>query len=245
LAFGVWGSFTQFAFLFLNLNINLQLNLPYCTFARMRFPLVLQSILLQQEQIKLYVPDGKAVRDAYEKRSIPFPYWSRVWPSAIALAGFLLQHPHYTKKKKVVELGAGLGLPSLIAANNAIHVLCTDMMAEAVAVVQQSIAYLHLQNVAAEVLDWRHLPQDMEADVLLLSDINYEPAAFALLQEVMALFLQRGTTIILSTPQRLMAKDFIAPLLVDCTKQEELTVSHNSENVAITVVVLEKKNVSL
>lgn len=211
----------------------------------MYFPLHLQTVSVQQEQLQLYVPEEEAVRNAYKKGDIPFPYWSQIWPAAKALAGFLLQHPHCTEKKKVVELGAGLGLPSLVAARNATHVLCTDMVPEAVATVQQSAAHLNLQNVAVEVLDWRHLPKDLKTDVLLLSDINYEPAAFALLQDVITLFLQKRATIILSTPQRLMAKDFIAPLLVDCTQQEEIKVLHNGENIAIAVVMLESKNIPL
>jgi predicted nicotinamide N-methyase len=208
----------------------------------MPFPLILQSIPLQQELIELYVPVAKAVRDAYTREAIPFPYWSQVWPSAKALALFLLQHPYYTEGKSVIELGAGLGLPSLVAARNAAHVLCTDMVAEAVETVKQSAAHLHLSNITAEELDWRHLPQDLEADVLLLSDINYEPAAFAAMQNVVAVFLQKGTIVLLSTPQRLMAKDFIAPLLNHCTRQEEITILHKAGNVVITTMVLERKN---
>lgn len=213
-----------------------------CTFAAMHFPLALQKISIQQEQLELFVPEAEAVRNAYMNGDIPFPYWSQIWPAAKALAGFLLQHPFYTDKKKVVELGAGLGLPSLIAARNAAHVLCTDMAPEAIAVIKQSIAHLHLQAVAAEVMDWEHLPTDITADVLLLSDINYEPAAFASLQSVIASFLQKGTSVILSTPQRLMAKDFITPLLVDCTRQDEMKVTHEEKNAMITVIVLERKN---
>lgn len=212
-----------------------------CTFAGMHFPLVLQNIPLQQGRVELYVPVANAVRDAYKKGMIPFPYWSQVWPAAKALAEFLLQHPHYTEKQRVVELGAGLGLPSLVAARTAAHVLCTDMVAEAVAAVRQSVAHQNLPNVAAEVLDWQGLPQGLLADVVLLSDINYEPAAFALLQTVIASFLQKGTTIILSTPQRLMARDFIAPLLVDSIQQEEVCVPHEGEEVMITVVVLRRE----
>ena len=65
--------------------------------------------------------------------TIAFPYWSKVWPSAEALALFILQHPEYIAGKMVVELGAGLGLPSLVAAQMAASVLCTDYEPEAVA----------------------------------------------------------------------------------------------------------------
>ena len=215
-----------------------------CTFVGMPFPVSLQTILLDQTKLQLFVPDAIAVRFAYEKGAIPFPYWSQVWPAAKALAQFILQRPHYTGGKKVLELGGGLGLPSLVAARNAQQVLCTDVAAEAVDIVRQSAAHLHLQNFRADVLDWQYVPQALQADVLLLSDINYEPAAFAAMQRVIDFFLNQGTTILLSTPQRLMAKNFIAPLLAHCTRQQEIAVVHERSQVPITIIVVEQKDFS-
>lgn len=209
----------------------------------MQLPLVLQTFFFREETIDIYVPDAMAVREAYVKGAISFPYWSRVWPAAKALAQFLVQHPHYIIAKKVMEIGAGLGLPSLLAARQAAYVHCTDMVAEAVAAARLSAVQLGLQNFTADVVDWQQLPSSPEADVLLLSDINYEPAAFGTVQKLIAAFLEKGTTVLLSTPQRLMAKDFIAPLLAHCLQQEELAVVHEGKNVQITVVVLQQKRV--
>lgn len=186
------------------------------------------------------MPDAVAVKAAFQNGLISDPYWSQVWPAAKALAGFLVHHPDYAKAKSVVEFGAGLGLPSLVAARCATNVLCTDYVPDAVAIARQSAAHLHLQNFRAEVLDWQQLPSSLAADVLLLSDVNYEPVAFAALQSIIAAFLQKGTTVLLSTPQRLMAKEFVLPLLKHCVQQEEVTVWHQEDNVNITVMVLEK-----
>lgn len=204
----------------------------------MEFPLQVQSFVEGNVSIDFFLPDNTAVREAYQKGKIPFPYWSRVWPAARALAQFLLRHPECTRNKTVVELGAGLGLPSLVAARNAKAVLCTDYAADAVAIVQQSAATLGLHNFSAAVVDWQHLPTDMEADVLLLSDINYEPGAFGLLLKRIDAFLQKGTTVLLSTPQRLMAKEFVAPLLHTCSMQEEIVVEQAGEEVPVSVLVL-------
>lgn len=210
----------------------------------MPFPINLQSVFLREQSIELFVPDATFIREAYEKGAISFPYWSQVWPAAKALAEFLLQHPPYTSEKKVLELGGGLGLPSLVAARNAQRVLCTDVAPEAIEIVKRSAAHLRLQNFVADILDWQHIPQTLEADVLLLSDINYEPSAFATMQKVVASFLAKGTIILLSTPQRLMAKDFVAPLLRHCTLQEEIAVRQQEKQVAVTVMVLGREAVS-
>ncbi|RYZ47935.1 MAG: methyltransferase, partial [Chitinophagaceae bacterium] len=131
------------------------------------------------------------------------------------------------------------GLPSLVAARFATSVHCTDVAPEAVAIVQASAERLHLKNVYTSVLDWQQLPDDLAPDMLLLSDINYEPAAFTHLQAVVRSFLDKNVRILLSTPQRLLAKEFVLPLLPHCTCQEELLVEHNGVQVPTTVLVLE------
>ena len=44
------------------------------------------------------------------------PYWTRVWPSAIALAQMLLQRPQLVAGRKVCDLGCGLGVGGIAAA---------------------------------------------------------------------------------------------------------------------------------
>ncbi|NTS40646.1 methyltransferase domain-containing protein [Flavisolibacter sp. BT320] len=204
----------------------------------MQIPITWQTVTLQHETISLYVPDAGAVKTAYAEGKITSPYWSQVWPAAKALAQFILTNPSLLSSKSVLELGAGLGLPSLVAARFAASVQCTDVAKEAVEIVQASAERLQLKNVYSSVLDWQQLPSDLRPDVLLLSDINYEPAAFVHLQAVVKAFLEEGTNVILSTPQRLVAKEFVLPLLQHCTYQEEQFVEHNGGQVPTAVLVL-------
>jgi predicted nicotinamide N-methyase len=207
----------------------------------MTFPLQRQAFQSGPCTTELFVPDAATVKEAYQQGLIPFPYWSQIWPAAKALAQFLAAHSFYVKGKTVVELGAGLGLPSFVAAHTARQVLCTDAIPEAVEVIRYSATHLNLLNLTADVLDWQYLPPELTADVLLLSDINYEPASFDFLQKIISTFLSKGSTVILSTPQRLMAKDFLTPLLADCVAQEEAEVMHEGRAVMTTVLVLKKE----
>jgi predicted nicotinamide N-methyase len=207
----------------------------------MVFPVALQTITIGETLIELFVPGEEAVKQAYHERKISFPYWSKVWPSAIALSEFILQNPHYIQNKKLVEMGAGLGLPSIVAGRYAADVLCTDYVAEAVAIAQQSAAHNGLTNFETAIIDWRNLPNDFEADLLLLSDVNYEPSAFDELLQLVNDFLQKGTTIILSTPQRLMAKDFVQPLLEFSRAVENRAIESEGKEVLITILVLQAK----
>ena len=210
----------------------------------MSLSLGLQSFDLGKKEVALYVPQLAAVQKWYaqqkkENKQAPFPYWAQVWPAAIALAQFVVNHPKYTKNKTVLELAAGLGLPSLAAAPLAKTVACTDYIATAVEVAQQSANYNGFDNVQCYTLDWNALPANLDIEVLLMSDVNYEPQQFEVLYEVMQQFLQKGTTILLSTPQRLMAKPFILQLMPFTILQQQVYIQQPKEEIAITVMVLQ------
>jgi methyltransferase-like protein 23 len=188
--------------------------------------------------IDLFVPDAQEVQHNYfqqkqVKTDIPFPHWTKLWPAALAMSDFIHGHPELVKDKKVLELAAGLGLPSFITARYATTVCCSDYLEEAVTAMSKSVQHLQLTNVTCELLDWNQLPDDLTTDVLLLSDINYDPDQFDKLFEVLQRFLQQGTLIILTTPQRLMAKPFIEKLLPFCKQQFEMTVNDTSVSLLI------------
>lgn len=208
----------------------------------MAYPLQLQTYSLGLQMLSLYVPEAGAVHRYYQQHKTTqtsFPYWAQVWPAALALGQFLLQQPHYIQSKKVLELAAGLGLPSLVAAQFADEVTCTDYIPEAVAAATASAQYNSLPNMQCTVMNWHHLPPDLKPNVLLLSDVNYEPHQFEVLYKILERFIANGTTVLLSTPQRLMAKPFISRLLPWCAAQHQLEVSHLQHKTSITVMVLQ------
>lgn len=177
----------------------------------------IQTFHFGSYQFDAYIPDADALQQWYQEqlkadKHAYAPYWAQVWAAAYALCNFVANRNELIRNKNILELAAGLGLPSFLAAQTAGSVLCSDVSADAVELMQKSIAQNQLTNCTATVIDWNKLPDDLTADVILLSDINYEPQVFATLYNVLVSFLDKGSTIILSTPQRLMAKPFIEQL---------------------------------
>ena len=202
----------------------------------MKFELLPEQYMISESRINLLVPDPEDVKKAYEKSEIAFPYWSQVWPSARALGEFIFDHQQIIENKTVLELAAGLGLPSFCASFFAKQVTCSDQNADAVAIMQQTIDEWKYKNCVARVIDWNHLPSGTSADVLLLSDVNYETAAFTGLEKVIDFFLSGGTTIILATPQRLMAKKFIEKIMFHTIQKEQRFI----DLVPVSIFVLKK-----
>ena len=89
------------------------------------------------DDIHLKIPEPESIKNAYNKalaenKNIPFPYWSKLWPASEALAQFITQNPNYFYNKKVAELGAGLALPSFVAAPFASSIEASDYVPDAI-----------------------------------------------------------------------------------------------------------------
>lgn len=212
----------------------------------MNFTKQLQTFKLSDGSFDVFVPIQSEIQQAYlQQKAIDvtadFPYWAKVWPSAIGLSMFLQQQPHLLQDKKVLELAAGLGLPSLVAAKYAHSVCCSDYVQAPLDFAKASAEYHQFTNIEYQIINWFAVPPTIKTDVLLLSDINYEPAAFAILFEMIKAFLAEQTTIVLSTPQRLMAKPFIEQLLPFCTLQTSIEVLENGVTVWVQVLILQQQ----
>ncbi len=205
----------------------------------------LQTFQFDDYHVQAYVPDALLLQQWYTAQqknnpSFPSPYWAQVWPAARALCSFIAEQPHWSEHKKILELAAGLGLPSLLAAQFAYEVISSDYIGEAVESIRQSIEQNGFQNMQSRVLDWDALPPNLTTDVILVSDINYEPEVFETIYKVINGFLDADTIILLSTPQRLMAKPFIERLVPFCILQKEITVKEPLPGTICTVMVLKK-----
>ena len=169
------------------------------------------------------------------------PYWAKLWPAAVALATYLHEHPALISGKNVLELAAGLGLPSLVAAAHARSVVCSDHVPEAVEAIQRSVILNGSNNIRAMQLDWHNFPPALPFDTLVASDINYDPAQFETLHQLLQQLLLLGKTIILSTPQRLSAREFMLPLLPFVQAGNHTTIHHENIETTVSIFVLAKK----
>ena len=203
--------------------------------------LVFEQYLVPNTTIELAVPDFVQLQALYQLGGLDFPYWAKIWPSAIALANFLQENPSYIQNKKLLELAAGIGLPSFVAAKYASHICCSDYAPAAIVLLEKNIAANQLSNLSSALINWQSIPESIEAEVLLLSDINYNPTDFDTVFLMLQQFIKQGTTILLSTPQRLVAKDFITSLLPWCVLNIEQEIRYNQESVLINIFVLQNK----
>ncbi len=96
------------------------------------------------------------------------PYWAELWPAGLALARAL---PERLDGLRVVDLGAGLGVPALAAAARGAEVTAVDWAEEAVSLLRRN-AIRNGVELNAVHADWRELPGSF--DLVLAADLLYE-----------------------------------------------------------------------
>jgi predicted nicotinamide N-methyase len=134
------------------------------------------------------------------------PYWAVLWRSGVALgrelAGARLAG------SRVVELGCGLGVPSLVAARVGAAVLATDGCAEALDLVRRN-ARENGVSVATARVDWRAADELVVRgpfDLVLAADVLYERSSVGLL---LSLLPRLGREVWLADPGRSVAGPFL------------------------------------
>jgi|SRR5215211_562019 len=122
------------------------------------------------------------------------PYWSVLWRSGVALALALEGLP--LRGRRVVELGCGLGMPSIAAARAGAEVLATDSSFEALALVERNAGE---NGVAVETaaVDWNapdELVRRAPFDLVLAADVLYERASVAPLLDLLPVLAPEALT---------------------------------------------------
>jgi predicted nicotinamide N-methyase len=156
--------------------------------------------------------DWEALRHAEGGAGRPIPYWARPWPSGLALARALAANPP-PAGRRVLELGCGLAVPSIVAARAGAEVLATDGATDAVAFAAHSLA-LNEADASVAHVDWAEHGDALAAqgpwDLVLAADVLYTRANVEALLRLAPRLLAPGGELRLADPHRAGGRDFLA-----------------------------------
>jgi predicted nicotinamide N-methyase len=134
------------------------------------------------------------------------PYWAELWPSGLALARAVAALD--VSGLRVLELGCGLGLPSLVAAAGGADVLATDWADDAVELLRRNAARNGIA-LRVERVRWDE-PERLECEgpwqLVLGADLLYEARNA---QQLESLLPRLGGEVLLAEPGRPYAKEFL------------------------------------
>ncbi len=174
--------------------------------------MIAERIALPGGEVELMrPPDAEALisEESFEHEEL-LPYWAELWASAVALAHDVSLRS--LRGKPTLELGCGLGLPSIAAARAGGRVLATDWSPDAVVA---TAANAERNGVEVETLEcsWAEPGPLVERGpwpLVLASDVLYEARNVDLLLGLLPRLVDETGLVLLADPGRVPAERFLA-----------------------------------
>jgi len=175
------------------------------------------------------------------------PYWADLWPSAVAIARSVAEYASEERLagRRVIELGCGVGLPSVVTLASGASVTATDHYEAAL----DFARYNALVNLGCEphtrLLDW-HAPSTEgigSFDLVLAADVLYEQRNVPALAVLMPALLNPGGEVLLADPRRKSAPAFLERMRErGCySSTQERSVTSNGRTVMVLVHRLRRR----
>lgn len=142
------------------------------------------KIISLKDRNQFHDPHGRAERLGIT--SALWPLFGQIWPSGVLLAKQVMQEMHDTDAR-VLEIGCGLALASLLAHRRHVCVTASDYHPEVPNFLRQNLLLNNLpimpyrygrwgeDKVSYNIFDTRALPVYERYDLVMGSDILYEP----------------------------------------------------------------------
>ncbi|XP_053565520.1 histone-arginine methyltransferase METTL23 [Bombina bombina] len=166
-----------------------------------------------------------------------------VWPCAVVLAQYLWFHRQTLPNKRILEVGAGVSLPGVLAAKCGAKVILSDSatLPQCLHNCHQSCKANNIDGVKVIGLTWGEISPDLIAlppvDIILASDVFYEPEDFEDVLVTVRFLMERNADAQFWTTYQVRSADWsIEALLVKwnmrCTSVPLKTFNADKERLA-------------
>lgn len=137
------------------------------------------------------------------------PYWAELWPSARALARWVLDEPDLPSA--AIELGCGVGLPALALAWRGVEAVASDYYRDALLFAEENARHNAFPSPRTLLLDWREpLAKLPRYPLIVASDVLYEARNGPALLEIFSRLLAPEGRVIIADPDRTHLPVFLA-----------------------------------
>jgi predicted nicotinamide N-methyase len=141
------------------------------------------------------------------------PLFGSLWPAAEGLANYLLQKSWPLRGQRVLEIGCGLGLPSLLCAKLGAQVETMDHHPGVASLLARNCQRNKLKTLTFHLASFQNTSARLGTyDLIIGSDILYEPDLYPKLEDFILRHAAQNCQIIIADPGRYAVSRFGAQL---------------------------------
>ena len=142
-------------------------------------------------------------RDALDN----FPLWPKLWKASWILADYLADKP-VEKNKTYLEIGAGLGLVSIVACCFGHRITMTENNPDALQFARANAQLNNCPRLPIVELDWHQPHLTGKYDYIVASEVVYNTADFKPLVKLFQTYLKTDGEVVLASEMRKTSGEF-------------------------------------
>jgi predicted nicotinamide N-methyase len=176
-------------------------------------------------------------RDVFHK----FPLWAKIWPASWVLADYLAQMPA-ASSQKILEIGGGAGLVSIVAAACGHNITLTESNPDALQFARANAHVNGCPQLPIRELDWNRPQLKEPVDFIVASEVAYKKED---LQPLLSLFkrcLSSDGEVLLAGEMRRVSKEFYRQLETGFNvRAQKKVLRSSSEEIAVFLIRMTRK----
>ncbi len=152
-----------------------------------------------RDKQQYFDPDGIAEKLGIS--SALWPIFGVIWPSSLVMSNFLLDYNY--QKKRILEVGCGIGLSSLLLNHLSADITATDFHPEVEGFLDKNVLLNDDKKIPFVLTDWQEINTELGLfDLIIGSDLLYEDEQVLLLAAFIKRHANKQCKVIIVDPGR-------------------------------------------
>jgi predicted nicotinamide N-methyase len=169
------------------------------------------EVVVKNRKFQILLPKSLArfinTQDVFHE----FPLWAKIWPASWVLADYIAGMP-VEAKKQFLELGAGAGLVSIVAASFGHRITMSEHDDDALRFARANALINECSRLPIVDLDWNRPQSPDRFDYIVASEVTYKKEDCQPLVEHLKACLKPDGEVILAGEMRKTSMDFYKEL---------------------------------
>ena len=162
-----------------------------------------------------------------------FPLWAKIWQASWVLADYIAKKP-VDSKKKMLEIGAGIGLVSIVAASFGHRISLTEFNSDALQFARANACINRCPQLPILAMDWNRPRLTETFDYIVASEVTFRKNDWQPLVKLFKTYLNPRGQVILTGELKRVDKDIYQILETDFNLRiQKIVLRSSGEELAV------------